>query len=79
MLATRVRQGVDRQEQRRYSLRVAEKISEDLKMQTYQVTYDVGGDIRSALIEASGPVEATRLFLEQNRSEYPVVLCVVRQ
>lgn len=48
-------------------------------MHTYQVTYDVGGDIRSTLIEATGPVEATRLFLEQNREGNPVVLCVVLQ
>lgn len=48
-------------------------------MHTYQVTYDVGGDIRSVLIEATGPVEATRLFREQHREENPVVLCVVRQ
>jgi hypothetical protein len=48
-------------------------------MHTYQVTYDVGGDIRSSLIEATGPVEATRLFLAQNREGNPVVLCVVRQ
>lgn len=48
-------------------------------MHTYQVTYDVAGDIRSTLVEATGPVEATRLFLEQNREGNPVVLCVVRQ
>lgn len=48
-------------------------------MHTYQVTYDVGGDIRSTLIEATGPVEATRLFREQYREGSPVVLCVVRQ
>jgi hypothetical protein len=48
-------------------------------MHIYQVTYDMGGDIRSTLIEATGPVEATRLFLAQNREGNPVVLCVVRQ
>jgi len=48
-------------------------------MHTYQVTYDVGGEIRSTLIEATGPVEATRLFLAQYREDNPVVLCVVRQ
>jgi len=48
-------------------------------MHTYQVTYEVGGDVRTALIDASGPVEATRLFLERHREENPVVLCVVRQ
>jgi len=48
-------------------------------MHTYQVTYDVGGDIRTAMVEASGPVEATRIFLAQHRAENPVVLCVVRQ
>lgn len=48
-------------------------------MHTYQVTYEVAGEIRTALIDASGPVEATRLFVEQHRAENPVVLCVVRQ
>lgn len=56
-------------------------------MPTYEVSYEVVGATnadghavaRSELIEASGPVEATRLFHAQPREEQVIVLCVVRQ
>lgn len=48
-------------------------------MHIYQITYDLGGDILTATIEATGPVAAARIFLEQNPEGNPVVLCVVRQ
>jgi hypothetical protein len=50
-------------------------------MPTFEVTYDVRGEIRTALVEAAIPAEAARLFAEseQARAEGAVVLCVVRQ
>jgi hypothetical protein len=50
-------------------------------MPTYEVTYEVRGEVRSALVEAPTPVEAARRFAEteEGRQEAVVVLCVVRQ
>lgn len=48
-------------------------------MTTYEVTFEVDGEVRSELIAAPSPSEATRLFREQNREKKAVVLCVVRQ
>lgn len=48
-------------------------------MNTYEVTFEVDGEIRSQLIAAPTPSEAARLFQEQNRGKTVVILCVVRQ
>jgi hypothetical protein len=48
-------------------------------MNTYEVTYDLEGEIRSERVSAPSPSEAARLFREQNRETQAVVLCVVRQ
>ena len=48
-------------------------------MVMYEVTYDEGGEIRSEMIEAKSPVEATRFFYERHTEGGKVVLCVVRQ
>lgn len=50
-------------------------------MPTYEVTYDVRGEIRTTLLEAPTPAEAARLFAASAtaRQEGAVVLCVVRQ
>jgi hypothetical protein len=48
-------------------------------MATYEVTYNEGEAIKSEMIEAANPVEATRLFYEQHPEGGKAVLCVVRQ
>lgn len=48
-------------------------------MAIYEVTFEEQNEMKSELIEASGPVEATRLFQEQNRARNVIVVCVVRQ
>jgi hypothetical protein len=54
-------------------------IREEIPMNTYEVTYDLKGEIRSELVSAPTPSEAARLFREQNPEKNAVVLCVVRQ
>ena len=48
-------------------------------MPLYEVTYEEAGEMKSEVIEAPGPVEATRLFVEQNRDRQVSVVCVVLQ
>lgn len=48
-------------------------------MPIYEVTYEVAGEQRSVLVEASGPVAAQRRFEQENIEEGAVVICVVRQ
>jgi len=48
-------------------------------MNQYEVTYQQGGETRSALVEASGPVDAERKFLAERPAGSVQVLCVVRQ
>lgn len=48
-------------------------------MPLYEVTYEEVGEMKSEVIEAPGPVEAGRLFVEQNRDRQVIVVCVVRQ
>lgn len=48
-------------------------------MATYEVTYSEGDDVKSEMVEASSPVEATRLFHENHAGEALAVLCVVLQ
>lgn len=48
-------------------------------MPLYEVTYEEAGEMKSEVIEAPGPVEAGRLFVEQNRDRQVSVVCVVRQ
>lgn len=48
-------------------------------MPLYEVTYEEAGEMKSEVIEAPGPVEATRLFREQNRDRQVSVVCVVLQ
>lgn len=48
-------------------------------MSLYEVTYEEAGEMKSDLIEAPGPVEASNLFMEQNRDRQVSVVCVVRQ
>lgn len=48
-------------------------------MQTYEVTYEVAGEQRTALVEASGPVAAQRKFEQETDETGAIVICVVRQ
>lgn len=48
-------------------------------MPLYEVTYEEKDAMHSEMIEAETPIEATRLFMEQNRHRQVVILCVVRQ
>lgn len=48
-------------------------------MATYEVTYTEGEAIKSEMVEAANPVEATRLFYEKYPDGAKAVLCVVRQ
>ena len=48
-------------------------------MPLYEVTYEEAGEMKSEVIEAPGPVEATRLFVEQNSDRQVSVVCVVLQ
>ena len=48
-------------------------------MNTYEVVYDVDGEVSSAWIEASTPAEAQRRFLDQYAGAPALVLAVVRQ
>ena len=48
-------------------------------MPLYEVTYEEAGEMKSEVIEAPGPVEASNLFREQNRDRQVIVVCVVRQ
>lgn len=48
-------------------------------MNRYEVTYRQGEETLSALVEASGPVDAERKFLATKPAGSVQVLCVVRQ
>ena len=48
-------------------------------MSLYEVTYEEAGEMKSEVIEAPGPVEATRLFHEENGHRQVIVVCVVMQ
>lgn len=48
-------------------------------MQTYEVTYEVAGEQRTALVEASGPVAAQKRFEQETAEVGAIVICVVRQ
>lgn len=48
-------------------------------MQTYEVTYEVAGEQRTALVEASGPVAAQHKFEQDTEETGAIVICVVRQ
>ncbi|GEM_PF-3345125 len=48
-------------------------------MPLYEVTYEEAGEMKSEVIEAPGPVEASNLFREENRDRQVIVICVVRQ
>lgn len=48
-------------------------------MQIYEVTYEVAGEQRTALIEATGPVAAQRKFEQDTTEIGAIVICVVRQ
>lgn len=48
-------------------------------MPLYEVTYEEAGEMKSEVIEAPGPVEATRLFREQNIDRPVIIVCVVLQ
>jgi hypothetical protein len=48
-------------------------------MPLYEVTYEEAGEMKSDLIEAPGPVEASTLFREANSHRQIIVICVVRQ
>jgi hypothetical protein len=57
-----------------------QKLQKEIKdMPLYEVTYEEAGEMKSEVIEAPGPVEATRLFREQNRDRQVSVVCVVLQ
>lgn len=48
-------------------------------MPLYEVTYEEAGEMKSEVIEAPGPVEASKLFYQKNRDRQVSVVCVVRQ
>lgn len=48
-------------------------------MPKFEVTYEVEGKTDSKIIEAPDPVQAAKIFMEQNKKEGAIVLCVVRQ
>lgn len=48
-------------------------------MATFEVTYQEGEEMKSELVEATSPVEASRLFMQANQERSVVVICVVRQ
>ena len=48
-------------------------------MQIYEVTYEVAGEQRTALVEASGPVAAQQRFERETDETGAIVICVVRQ
>lgn len=48
-------------------------------MNLYEVSYRQQEEIRSVLVEASGPVAAERRFLAEHDGADLTVLCVVRQ
>jgi hypothetical protein len=48
-------------------------------MPTYEVTYEVAGEQRTALVEAPGPVAAQQRFEQETSEVGAVVICVVRQ
>lgn len=56
-----------------------EKQKEIKKMPLYEVTYEEAGEMKSEVIEAPGPVEASKLFYQKNRDRQVSVVCVVRQ
>jgi len=45
----------------------------------YEITYQQENETRSALVEASGPVDAERKFLADKPPGSVRILCVVRQ
>lgn len=48
-------------------------------MDTYEVVYDIEGEVLSAWVEADSPVEAQQSFLKEHAGQKAVVLVVVRQ
>ena len=48
-------------------------------MDTYEVVYDIDGEVLSAWVEADTPVEARQSFLKEHTGRKAVVLVVVRQ
>ena len=48
-------------------------------MNRYEITYQQENETHSALVEASGPVDAERRFLADKPAGSVRVLCVVRQ
>ncbi|HKK02018.1 MAG TPA: hypothetical protein VJ955_07610 [Desulfuromonadales bacterium] len=48
-------------------------------MNSYEVVYDVEGEVLSAWVEAETPVAAQMTFLEEHAGQKAVVLAVVRQ
>lgn len=48
-------------------------------MAKYEVTYELKGETASHMVEATGPVEAARIFTEKHAEPGAVVLCVVRR
>lgn len=48
-------------------------------MPLYEVTFEEAGEMKSEVIEAPGPVEASQLFAEQNSERQISIVCVVRQ
>ena len=48
-------------------------------MNTYEVSYQVDGEVREQLVEATTPVEAQMKFLQNKPEGNVVVICVVLQ
>jgi len=48
-------------------------------MAVYEVTYEENEEMKSELVEASSPVEASRLFMQANQDRQVSVVCVVKQ
>ena len=48
-------------------------------METYEVVYDIDGEVLCAWVEADTPVEAQQSFLKEHEGLKAVVLVVVRQ
>lgn len=48
-------------------------------MKTYEITYQVGEEVNSELVEGTGPVDAERRFRESHCEPGLIVLCVVLQ
>ena len=48
-------------------------------MNTYEVVYDIDGEVLSAWVEAETPVAAQKTFLQEHPEQKAVVLAVVLQ